>query len=176
MKNPNYIMKNLYRLQNNSFTKPLKNSNGIALILAISMLAILSILGVMALNTADTETAISGNYRTSHMAFVTAERALAYASTNSQILDGLSGGIYNLNDDDYSDTANIEAGTGWGLDDTVNNTVEFQMAGGLPPGSGSDPTYFEARYYVINVSGADMTGTNNSKARIESQIGRIVPK
>ena len=169
MKNRICIMKNFYRLRHNSFTKPLRNADGFALILAISMLAIMSILGVMALNTADTETGISGNYRTAHTAFVSAERALAYASFNGDILDNLSAGSYDLNADDDD----IEVGTGWGLDTDVANTIDFQMAGGLPPGSGSDPTYFEARYYIINVTGV---GPNNSRARIESQIGRIVPK
>ncbi len=135
----------------------------------------------MALNTATTEISISGNYRTAQIAFESAQRAVEYAATSGDIYTSLGPGSapYDLddndgdgNDGDDTDEVNIRAGTDWGLAGT-NNFVAFQMAGGLPPGSGSDPTYFEARYYIVNAAGA---GPNNSVARVESQIGRIVPK
>ncbi len=160
---------------------PLKNENGFALILVISVLAIMSLLGAMALNTATSETGISRNYRTSQIAFDSAQRAVEYAATNGNIYTsfGPASVAYDLddndgdgNDGDDTDEVNIKGGTNWGLNGT-NNFVEYQMSSGLPPGSGSDPTYFEARYYIVNVTGE---GPNNSLARVESQIGRIVPK
>ncbi len=160
---------------------PLKNENGFALILVISVLAIMSLLGVMALNTATSETGISRNYRTSQIAFDSAQRAVEYAATNGNIYTSLgpASAAYDLddndgdgNDGDDTDEVNIKGGTNWGLSGT-DNFVEYQMSSGLPPGSGSDPTYFEARYYIVNVTGG---GPNNSLARVESQIGRIVPK
>lgn len=169
------------RFLNVSVLKPLRNQEGFALVLAISMLAVLSVVGVMALNTSTTEIGISGNYRTAQTAFDSAQRALEYATTNGDIYTSLGPGSapYDLddndgdgNDGDDTDEVNIRAGTDWGLAGT-DNSVEFQMAAGLPPGSGSDPTYFEARYYIVDVTGE---GPNNSLARIESQVGRIVPK
>ncbi len=152
--------------------QPLNNERGFALILALSMLVIMSILGVMALNTATTETSISGNYRTAQMAFETAERAVEYASTRQTIYASLGPGSAPYDLDNTTDQTNIEAGTGFGLEGS-DNYVEFQLTTNLPPGSGSDPTYFEARYYIVNVTGQ---GPNDSKKRIEAQYGRIVPK
>lgn len=164
-------------------TSPLKNENGFALILALSMLAIMSLLVSMALNTANMETGISGNYRTAQLAFDSAQRAVEYASTKGDIYTSLGLGPgsapYDLddndgdgNDGDDTDEVNIKGGTNWGLSGT-DNYVAYQMAAAIPPGSGSDPTYFEAHYYIVNVTGA---GPRNSLARVEAQVGRIVPK
>ncbi len=166
---------------NQKRVNPLGNENGFALILVISVLAIMSLLGVMALNTATSETGISRNYRTSQIAFDSAQRAVEYAATNGNIYTSLgpASAAYDLddndgdgNDGDDTDEVNIKGGTNWGLEGT-DNYVAYQMSSGLPPGSGSDPTYFAARYYIVNVTGG---GPNNSLARVESQIGRIVPK
>lgn len=151
--------------------KPVRNQDGIALILAISMLAIMSVLGMMALSTTDTELNLSGNFRTSQMAFFSAQRAVEYAMTDGDIFNDIGAGSISLGNDPHK--TNIAAGTGFGIDTDATNTVTYQMTGMLPPGSGSDPTYFESRYYLIDVTGQ---GPNNSEARVETQIGRIVPK
>ena len=52
------------------------NEKGFALILALSMLAIMSILGAFALMTSTTEVQISGNYSAGQQAFVAADRPL----------------------------------------------------------------------------------------------------
>jgi Tfp pilus assembly protein PilX len=57
----------------------IRGQKGFALILTMVMLAILSILGVMVLNTTNTELTITTNYRASSDAFVAAELAMEYA-------------------------------------------------------------------------------------------------
>lgn len=169
-----------------SFLRPLDNQRGMALIMAMSMLAIMSILGAMALSTSSTEVGLSGNYKTTQLAFYSAQRALEYAMTNGDIYASIGTGVIDLESTDaamVTHRTNMIAGSAEGLglyqmatdadDGPLDNKVSFQRAGNLPPGSGSDPTYFSARYYIINVAGE---GPNNSVARIESQIGRIVPK
>lgn len=160
----------------------LNNQRGVALVLALVMLALMSILGVMALSTSITEVGISSNYRSSQQAFYAADRAVEYAMTNEQIFDTIGTGSVNLNTDGSgtpSDTrddhiANIAAATtNSGLDSDATNQVVYLTSGALPPGTGSDPTYFQARYYVITVSGE---GPNNAAARVETQVARIVPK
>ena len=153
-------------------TRPLNNQRGVALILSISMLAIMSVLGSMALSTTDTELSLSGNFKTSQMAFFSAQRAVEYAMTNGDIFTVIGDGSVDLESGDHP--TNIAAGTGHGLvTAATNNTIAFQSIGMLPPGSGSDPTYFQSSYYLIDVTG---DGPNNSQARVETQIGRIVPK
>jgi type IV pilus assembly protein PilX len=52
--------------------------SGMILVLAMSMLFIMSIIGVMALNTSSTEIGISGNHKSSQEAFYAADRAVEY--------------------------------------------------------------------------------------------------
>lgn len=153
--------------------KPLSNQRGIALVLALSMLTIMSILGAMALSTSTVEVGLSGNYRTSQLAFYSAQRATEYAMTNGAIFATIGTGSIDLNSGDHP--TYIRGGTteSLGLKTGVDNSISHQLTGALPPDTGSDPTYFEARYYLIDVTGE---GPNNSVAHVESQIGRIVPK
>ncbi|HXV20931.1 MAG TPA: pilus assembly PilX N-terminal domain-containing protein [Desulfuromonadales bacterium] len=164
--------------------RSLDNQRGTALVLALVMLALMSILGVMSLTTSTTEVGISGNYRSSQQAFYAADRAVEYAMTNEQIFDSIGTGTIDLiadadttnatattNDDHIT---NIAAETGnSGLQSGGANQVTYLTSGALPPGTGSDPTYFQARYYVITVNSQ---GPNNSAARVETQVARIVPK
>lgn len=162
----------------------LGNERGTALVLALVMLALMSILGALSLSTSTTEVGISGNYRSSQQAFYAAERAVEYAMTNEQIFDTIGTGTIDLvadadttnatatTSDDH--IANIAADTSnSGLDESGTNQVTYLTSGALPPGTGSDPTYFQSRYYIITVTGQ---GPNNSAARVETQVARIVPK
>jgi len=143
-----------------------------ALILALVLLTLMSILGALALSTSTTESGISGNYRASQQAFYAAERAVEYASTSESIYETIGTGSADLNAGAHP--TNIAAGTGnSGLKSGATNQVSYLTAGALPPGSGSDPTYFAARYYIITVTG---DGPNNATTRVESQVARVVPK
>jgi Tfp pilus assembly protein PilX len=164
--------------------QPLGNQRGAALVMALVMLALMTILGVMALSTSTTEVGISSNYRSSQQAFYAADRAVEYAMTNEQIFDTIGTSTIDLIADadttnataETSDDhiANIAAETGnSGLQAGTTNQITYLTSGALPPGTGSDPTYFQARYYVITVNSQ---GPNNSAARVETQVARIVPK
>jgi len=146
------------------------DQRGTALILALVMLAIMSLLGAMVLSTVNTELKITSNFRASQEAFFAAERGVEYAS--------VAGGIYNSVgigaplDLSSSDLANIVVG-GYGLDPGATNEVGYLTSGPLPPSAGSDATLFEMRYYRVTVTGQ---GPKNASVRVESQIGRLVPK
>ena len=151
-----------------SLGKYLKNQDGAVLILSLVMLAIMSILGAMALSTSTTDLKISSNYRASQEAFYAADRAVEYAMTSGTIYSSIGLGEYSLD----GDNADITVGDG-GLKLGTGSKVKYLTSGDLPPGSGSDPTYFQSRYYFISVTAE---GPNNSAARLESQVARIVPK
>jgi type IV pilus assembly protein PilX len=153
----------------------LRNQEGTALILALVMLVVLSILGAMSLSTTDTEIDISSNYRNSKEAFFAAERAIEYASTNGDIYTSIGTGSVNLNNTGTY-ASDVSEGSGpktSGLDTNAANQVTYLSTGPLPPGTGTDPTYFESRYYLINATGK---GPRNSSTRIEAQVARVVPK
>lgn len=148
------------------------NQRGMALILALVMLTLMSLLGAMALSTSTTEISIAGNYRASQQAFYAAQRAVEYSMTNEHIYDRSVNDFPVSLTGDYA--TDIAAGTdNGGLDGDVTNQVDYLTSGALPPGSGSDPTYFQSRYYTINATGK---GPHNTRARVESQVSRIVPK
>ncbi|WP_316346866.1 pilus assembly PilX N-terminal domain-containing protein [Desulfuromonas acetoxidans] len=69
----------------------LGNERGVALILTMSMLVILTLLGTMALNSTDTELKITSNFRVASDAFIGAEMAAEYSSQrvvqNSDVFD-----------------------------------------------------------------------------------------
>ncbi len=156
------------------------NERGMALILVLSMLTIMSLLGVLALNTATTELDITGNMRGSREAFFAAERAVDYASIAGDIYETIGTDTVTLTSDQADDiqidhgsyTSGIDASEE-DLDGNKVNQVGYLTSGPLPPSSGSDATLFEMRYYRISVTGH---GPNNSSTRIEAQVGRLVPK
>lgn len=60
-------------------SKPGKNEEGAVLVIALMLLAVVTILGVAALNTTTTEIRISGNEKVYKQAFYSAEAGIAYA-------------------------------------------------------------------------------------------------
>jgi hypothetical protein len=67
-------------------TAGFKNEQGMALILALVMLALLGILGSFALSTATTEMRVSGNYRTAQGAYYSADVASEYLKTQGDLV------------------------------------------------------------------------------------------
>ena len=67
----------------------MKNENGIALVVAMVMLLLLTMIGIMALNTSSTELRIVGNYRNTEVAFFAAEGGVAFGQTSPTIYNAL---------------------------------------------------------------------------------------
>jgi Tfp pilus assembly protein PilX len=138
------------------------------------MLAILSILGALALTTSTTEIGISGNYRSAQNAFYAAERAVEYAMGNPAIV--FNNGNTDLNDSTHS--ARLTLGQSKLLPTATNRVVNLGP-GDLPAKMaeryGSD---FGANYYVITVTGAQVDSADRPRAqvRIETQTARIFQK
>ncbi|NOQ51881.1 MAG: hypothetical protein GQ578_06670 [Desulfuromonadaceae bacterium] len=113
------------------FGNRIHNENGFALILTMVMLATLSILGVMVLNSTNTELSITSNSRTRSDAFVAAELATEYAQ--QKVIDDAGdiddGTNYDLIDDD-DDIAGILP-PGIELEATGRNEIDFYT--GLAP-------------------------------------------
>jgi hypothetical protein len=161
-----------------SLRRRLSGERGTALVLALVMLALMSILGALALSTSSTEVGISGNYRFAQQALLAADRAVEYAVTNEDIFNRIGTGSIDLDDDagaadNLVHVNNIAAGTGDSGLSGSDNEVEYIGVGGIPPGYGSDPALFQGRYYVVRVTAR---GPNNSSSRVEQQVVRVVPK
>ena len=146
------------------------DERGFVLILALVMIAILSILGVLALDTSDTELAISGNYRHSQQAFFAAERAVEYAMGNQSIV-GSTAPMIDLND--YATDIEIN---GTGLDPAGINVFRNIGVGELPDWLATrfGREKFGGNFYSISVTGQGSNG--KSKARVEANQVRIYQK
>jgi len=163
--------------------RPLDNPRGGALILCLILLAVMSIIGISLLDSTDTELSITRNQRASAEAFSVADRAEQYATVAGPIYAVIGTDFVDLTDRDPATQSTHETAVSAGLpdnnlldSDTLEaglNRVTFLRSGPLPPGSGSDPTYFETRYYSINLVAE---GPSNSQARVDAQIGRVVAK
>ncbi len=148
-----------------------REQNGAALIIALSMLAILSLLGTIVLNSTHAELSIASNYRAGQQAFYAAERAVEYSMTSETIYSTIGEGSVDLVDDHAAviaaDTTNS------GLKEGELCRVSYLASGSLPPGSGFDPTRFQARYYIVS---ATSEGALGATARVEAQVARVVPR
>ncbi len=153
----------------------LRNDKGFALILAVSMLAILSILGAMVLSSSNSDLGISSNFRTSQDAFYAADRAVEYAMGNSDILYNASSDPIDLNSGTMAGDLTVGRTKLWGSDNEVLNLGPGELPAKLQAKFGNE---FGANYYVISVTGAkvDSGGKAVAKARIETQRVRLFPK
>lgn len=172
-------------INNNCITCCLKNERGSALIIALLLLAIMSILGTVLMSTATTEIQLSGNYHNTQESFYTADRAIEYsmqsASGGSDVVD-----LYNdQNNSIASPTlhrnlidlgqSGLEATTVTTVDD--RNSVTYISSGAPPVGSGSDASLFQARNYAVDTVGVfPITSATPSRTELRSQFAKIVPK
>lgn len=166
--------------------KPLANERGVALLLALAMLAIMTVIGVFALDTSTTEVQISGNYRTSQDAFFGADRAAMFALGHANF-EYLQPNPSDPNDPDLK-TKNTRLIHSFGTGDQTgskivaagssyttlkNGTVECIFEG-TEVGAGMGGA-IKVGYYLIN---ATVAGPNGSESRIEvqSKYQTLVPE
>ena len=141
--------------------KKYNNEKGFALILALSMLVILSLLGVFALMTSTTEVQISGNYSAAQQALSAADRTL-------EVGEALISNVGSIDMD--KDTALIDllrVGI-WGPVPEAGNQVVF-LRSGPAAGFGAD---FKGNYYAITAVGGAVSGNPGAsrvRTRLESQ-------
>ena len=149
--------------------KRYNNEKGFALILALSMLAIMSILGAFALMTSTTEVQISGNYSAGQQAFSAAERTMVVGAALIRNVGEVDLDTYRTDvaDADTTLVQVLRVGIS-GPVPGVGNAVQL-LRSGPAPGFGTD---FQGNYYVISaVGGAVFDAGNNPRirTRLESQ-------
>ena len=155
-------------MEDKIFPAVCRNQQGMALLLVVCLLAMLSLLGFFALNTTDVELAIAGNRHTRQQAFFAADRAVEYVPANAALLNAADAGEVVL---DPGQAAVVAAETTSGIAPEEVCRVRYLSEGPMPPDSGTDPTRFALRSYRINAVGAGPAG---ARARVEAQVGRVV--
>lgn len=156
-----------------------KNENGFVLILTMVMLAVLSVLGVMVLNSTETELKITSNSRMTSDAFVATELATEFAVQKIIDLPTVAdGAVYDLSGDgDLDDILpdsielivngnEIDTFTGQsppGMDNSTSTDADqgniYWTSGGSAGSTGS------SAYYRVSV---ETRARGNSTARVET--------
>lgn len=140
------------------------SERGMALVIALIALFLMSILGGIIFTTSNSEILGAKNYKVMNESLYAAERGIEYAKSDPAIYAAVGTGSVAIPVGGVS----LESGAS-----DASGSVEYLMRGNPPRGSGMDATEFEANYFAVNVEGA---GPLNSRTEIEVNVAKIVPK
>lgn len=140
------------------------NERGMALVLALIVMFLMSLLGTMLIANSTSETKGAMNYRVKQDSFYAAERAIEYARTDVNIYGAIGSGSVNI------PLAGVSLASGTS---DATGTVTYLSSGNPPRGSGVDVTEFQANFYAVNAAG---TGPANSRTETETSVARIIPR
>ncbi|UCD81178.1 MAG: pilus assembly PilX N-terminal domain-containing protein [Desulfobacterales bacterium] len=146
------------------------NQQGFAIVVVISVLALITVVGIMATRTTSTELQISTSDEIYKISFYAAEAARAYVLSNNNLY-----GAANINpgdpvgfpdDSDEAVTQAVKAGS----NQYFNGHVEYLNASIPPRGTGFQVGKFKAHIYQMTCTGH---GPRNSETTIEAGFFRI---
>lgn len=154
---------------------------GMALIIAIGFLAILSILGAVVLNIATQDIGASANFMPARRAFYTSDRAVEYAMNRDIIVNLTPGNSIDLAADDALDASGFSLGL------THKQIIEGSDVGTLVSGSVVDlgphdlpPTMaeihgseFGANLYHVEVESTAPSAGGVMESRVNASIVRL---
>ncbi len=149
----------------------LKDRSGAALVIALIMLIILTLMGLAATFTSTFEVMLSGNKRGATDAFYSADSGIQVVVANLENFD-LPGKYVNNQYNPFSDSNNPNP-------TRANVTITyFPGRSDAPRGSGFSATgNFEFAHYLIDSTGEDQLEQNPMKANCEIQqkVVRLIP-
>jgi hypothetical protein len=148
----------------------LQDQSGIALVIALLMMIMLTLIGLGSIFSSTFEIKLSGNKRGSTDAFYAADSGVQVIMANIGNFD-LPGKYEDNKYDPFTDGDNPNP--------TKAKVIIEYIADqhGAPRGSGFSATHFEFLYYTINSSGQDQTEISPVKSTciVEQKVVRLVP-
>jgi len=155
----------------------IQNERGIAMIMALVLLVLLTMLGAWALDTSSTDLKIAGNYHNAETAFSMADTAATYAS-NPNILTQACSYITACSNTTVSNTSWSPGTLSISSGNTATLKVEYLTKGPLPVGSMYDSDVdasgnpkFSGVYFNVTAFG---TGPNNANTQVETNVVQVV--
>lgn len=148
----------------------LKNESGVALVLALVMIVILTLIGLASTYTSTFEMKLSGNKRGSTDAFYAADSGVQVTVANIENFS-LPGKYVDNKYDPFTDPSNPNP-------TKAKVLIQYDTTQeGSPRGSGFSALNFEFRHFVIDSTGRDQMelGLIKSACKIEEKVVRIVP-
>ena len=151
-------------------TNILTNENGAALVIALMMMIMLTLIGLGSIFTSTFEVKLSGNKRASTNAFYAADSGVQVIMANIDNFN-LPGKYVDNKYDPFTDPVNPNPTKAA----VVITHVPDQH--GSPRGSGFSATHFEFIYYVIDSTGQDQIEFSpvKSACTVEQKVVRLVP-
>ena len=149
--------------------KPCNNQNGMAIIIVMMVLALITAAGIMATRTSTTELQISTSDKIHKISFYAAEAAKGYVALNYDLYSSanIDGNEVNFPDDaDPFAKQILDAGS----HQSYNGHVKYLTESKVPRGTGYQAGKFKAHVYEMECTGYGPKGT---EATIEAGFYRI---
>ena len=149
---------------------PLRDQSGVALVLALVMIVILTLIGLASTYTSNFELKLSGNKRGTTDAFYAADSGVQVVTANVDNFS-LPGKYVDNKYNPFSDAKNPNP-------TKAKVFIQFDTTQeGSPRGSGFSAISFEFRHFVIDSKGHDQLDLSliKSAAEIEQKVVRLVP-
>jgi len=149
---------------------PLKDQSGVALVMALVMIVILTLIGLASTYTSTFEMKLSGNKRGTTDAFYAADSGVQVVVANVDNFS-LPGKYVDNKYDPFTDPKNPNP-------TKAKVVIQYDTTQeGSPRGSGFSAISFEFRHYVIDSIGQDQLDLSlvKSTAEIEQKVVRLVP-
>ena len=146
----------------------LHNQNGFAIITVLLVLALITLSGVMVIQTTNNDLQISANDQINKLSFYAAEAGRTYVIFNGDLHDSknMDGSLLRFPDPDPSVNQLIDADSSQSFD----GTVQYVDSAVPPRGLGYKAGKYQAHRYRMICNGY---GPRNSQTRIEAGFFRI---
>ena len=151
-------------------TNILTNENGAALVIALMMMIMLTLVGLGSIFTSTFEVKLSGNKRASTNAFYAADSGVQVIMANIDNFN-LPGKYVDNKYDPFTDPLNLNPTK------AAVEITHIPDQHGSPRGSGFSATHFEFMYYIIDSTGQDQIEFSavKSACTVEQKVVRLVP-
>jgi Tfp pilus assembly protein PilX len=148
----------------------LRNQSGAALIVALIMMVVLTLIGLASIFTSTFEIKISGNKRGSTDAFYAADSGAQVVTANAQNFSSTHSSPYNP----FADAANPNPTNPTNAQASVTCVGTQQ---GAPRGYGVSATQFQFEYFLLSSTGQDQTDTSvvPSTCTVQEKVVRLIP-
>jgi len=147
----------------------LENQSGAALVIALVMMIVLTLIGLASIFTSTFEIKISGNKRCSTDSFYAADTGIQVLKANVQNFSPNNPSPY----DPFTDVANPNPNP---TNATLSATITYDAAQqGAPRGYGISATNFEFEHFSIESKGDTCANPNPTTTTIQEKVVRLVP-
>lgn len=135
-----------------------QSESGVALIVTVLLLLVVTVIGLSAMRIGSSESLVSGSFRSAEDAFYAADGGLNWVRTVFTYFTGAAQAFPT-----GGDVVPVSA----------SGTIAPDGTGPPPVGLGLSAVYFGSQFYQITSTG---TAPNNAQSRVRARVSQITPK